>query len=120
MIFVDSSASYARYTPRDRFHQVAIEFFQADETLTLFKARGNYERALVIGQPLLSGRLADVIWVQPDDVHAAWSIYQRYRDKEWSFTDCVSYVIMQRLQICEAIAFDEHFRQFGFVNVITE
>jgi uncharacterized protein len=130
VIFVDSSAWYARYTPSDRFHQAAIECvrnsrsflvttdYVVDETLTLFRARGNNERALLIGKPLLAGELAELIWVQPDDVHAAWSVYERFQDKRWSFTDCVSYVVMQRLQVTHAMAFDEHFRQFGIVSII--
>jgi predicted nucleic acid-binding protein len=83
MIFVDTSAWFARYTPKDAFHQAAFNFFEqntaplvttdyiVDETLTLLKARGNYERALVIGPPLLQGLLADLIWIEQRDVEAA-------------------------------------------------
>jgi predicted nucleic acid-binding protein len=35
----------------------------------------------------------------------------------WSFTDCVSYAIIERLQIKQAAAFDVHFGQFGIVEV---
>ena len=117
MIFVDTCAWFARYTPRDLYHQAARGFlgknreqlvttdYVVDETLTLFKARGNYDRALVVGPSLLNGQLAQLEWVQPGDVQSAWEVYQQFRDKEWSFTDCVSYVIMQRLQIKRAIAF---------------
>jgi predicted nucleic acid-binding protein len=130
MIFVDTSAWYARCTPRDVFHRAAVDFFQAnreplittdyvvDEVLTLLKARGNYDRALVIGPSLLAGNLADLVWVDPRDIQAAWSVYERFRDKAWSFTDCVSYAIIERLQIRQAIAFDEHFRQFGIVEIL--
>ncbi len=130
MIFVDSSAWFARYTPRDKFHQAARDFLQndhelllttdyvVDETLTLFKARNNYDRALLVGPQLLAGELADLVWVEPKDVQAAWDVYERFRDKAWSFTDCVSYVIIQRLEIRRALAFDDHFRQFGMVEVV--
>ena len=43
---------------------------------------------------------------------------RQYQDKGWSFTDCVSRVIMQRLDIRTAFAFDDHFRQFGTVTVV--
>ena len=110
MIFVDTSAWYARYTPRDAYHQAALEFHRSnreplvttdyivDETLTVLKARGNYERALHLGPRLLAGQLAYLIWVEPADVEAALAIYRQFRDKDWSFTDCVSYVIIQRLE----------------------
>ena len=35
-------------------------------------------------------------------------------DKLWSFTDCVSYVVMKQRGITEAFAFDHHFEQMGF------
>jgi len=37
-------------------------------------------------------------------------------DKQWSFTDCTSYVVMRQLGIEEAFAFDRHFEQMGFVR----
>jgi len=48
----------------------------------------------------------------------AWNVFRRFTDKAWSFTDCVSYVVMQRLKISTACSFDEHFRQFGTVAVV--
>ena len=130
MIFVDTSAWYARYTPRDPNHQAARSFHRAnreplvttdfivDETLTLFKARGNYQRALHFGPRLLSGNAAAIIWVERSDFEAAWDVFSHYRDKEWSFTDCVSYIVMKRMGISDAFAFDTHFEQFGVVNVL--
>ena len=40
--------------------------------------------------------------------------YEKHRDKEWSLTDCVSFVVMQEANIREALAFDKHFHQAGF------
>jgi predicted nucleic acid-binding protein len=48
----------------------------------------------------------------------AWRVFSTYRDKGWSFTDCVSRVVMERLGITTAAAFDEHFHQFGMVAVV--
>lgn len=129
MIFVDTSAWYARYASRDVNHNAAKAFHLAnhlplvttdyvvDETLTLLKTRGNRELAFRIGPKLLTGQLARLIHVSEQDVATAWQLFSARRDKEWSFTDCVSYVVMKRLQIVEAFAFDEHFKQFGFAMV---
>jgi predicted nucleic acid-binding protein len=38
-------------------------------------------------------------------------------DKEWSFTDCVSHVVMRQREIREVFAFDHHFEQVGFVRL---
>jgi predicted nucleic acid-binding protein len=45
---------------------------------------------------------------------AAWEMFQAYEDKEWSFTDCTSFVLMQRRQLYLAFSFDYHFKQAGF------
>jgi predicted nucleic acid-binding protein len=89
-----------------------------DELLTLLKMRGEYQRALRLGAGLIAGEIARLVWVVPDDVQEAWTIFQQYQDKGWSFTDCVSRVIMERLAIQTAFAFDEDFRQFGTVIVV--
>jgi predicted nucleic acid-binding protein len=53
----------------------------------------------------------------PDAVEKlqAWSLFLDGPDKGYTFTDCLSFVIMRRLQIEAAIATDDHFRQEGFV-----
>src|SRR6266851_7667037 len=35
-------------------------------------------------------------------------------DKEWSLTDCISFVVMERRGISRALAHDQHFEQAGF------
>ena len=89
-----------------------------DELLTLLKIRGEFERALEIGPPLLRGTICHLEWVTPADVAQAWQVFATYRDKGWSFTDCVSRVVIERLGIATAFAFDVHFRQFGTLTVV--
>jgi predicted nucleic acid-binding protein len=130
VIFVDTGAWFAAFVPNDPDHRAADALLAAngeplvttdyviDELLTLLKMRGEYPRALRLGASLFAGEIARLVWVLPDDVQRAWTIFQRYQDKGWSFTDCVSRVIMQRLAIQTAFAFDEDFRQFGTVTVV--
>lgn len=39
-------------------------------------------------------------------------------DKEWSLTDCISFLVMQREGITEALTGDHHFEQAGFTVLL--
>jgi hypothetical protein len=84
--------------------------------LTLFRARGERQRAIFTGKQLLEHRAAEIVWVRQSDFDEAWQVYRRFDDKGWSFVDC-SYAVIKRLSIKRAFAFDEHFRQFGDIEV---
>ena len=56
--------------------------------------------------------------VSRPEVLAAWDVYRQFADKQWSFTDCVSKVLMARRGIQTAFAFDAHFRQFGSATAV--
>jgi predicted nucleic acid-binding protein len=45
---------------------------------------------------------------------AGIDLYARRPDKEWSLTDCISFVVMERRGIVEALTGDHHFEQAGF------
>lgn len=89
-----------------------------DELLTLLKMRGEFDRALRLGESLLNESIAQVEWVSQGDVREAWNVFSNYRDKGWSFTDCVSHAIIRRLGVRTAFSFDQHFRQFGTVSIV--
>jgi predicted nucleic acid-binding protein len=130
VIFVDTGARFARFVPSDRDHAAARDWFEqnrepllttdyvVDELLTLLKVRGEFQRALEVGASLLNGEVCDLEWGTETDVKDAWQMFSSYRDKEWSFTDCVCRAVINRLAITTAFAFDEHFRQFGTVAVV--
>lgn len=130
MIFVDTSAWFALAVPAASEHDSAVTWLDVntepllttdyivDELLTLMKMRREYQRSRRLGQQLLEGHIASIEWVLQADIFRAWQIYQRYDDKPWSFTDCVSRVVMERLGIDTAFAFDDDFRQFGIVSVV--
>jgi uncharacterized protein len=45
-------------------------------------------------------------------------LYSQRPDKEWSLTDCISFVVMQRHGISEALTKDHHFEQAGFIALL--
>jgi predicted nucleic acid-binding protein len=44
----------------------------------------------------------------------ALALHSQYIDKEWTLTDCTSFVVMRDRGITEALTGDRHFEQVGF------
>ena len=42
------------------------------------------------------------------------ALYTTHRDKSWSLTDCISFVVMRRQGITDALTADHDFEQAGF------
>lgn len=47
-------------------------------------------------------------------------LYRSRPDKDWGLTDCVSFALMQKEGITEALTADIHFRQAGFKALLLE
>lgn len=45
---------------------------------------------------------------------AGLQLHEERGDKTWLLTDCISFVLMERHGIRQALAFDVHFEQAGF------
>ena len=43
-----------------------------------------------------------------------WLYFQKYADKSYSLTDCLSFIIMQENNMTQALTLDHHFVQAGF------
>jgi predicted nucleic acid-binding protein len=130
MIFVDTGAWFAAAVPSDPDHPAASRWlagnaepllttdYVVDETLTLLRTRGERTRALLLVEGFFNSRLAEIYTLDESDTALAWEVFKHYDDKDWSFTDCTSKGIIERLGIQQAFAFDRHFRQFGTVQVV--
>lgn len=46
------------------------------------------------------------------------SLYDQRPDKHWSLTDCISFVVMERHRLSDALTADRHFEQAGFVPLL--
>ncbi len=42
------------------------------------------------------------------------TLYEARPDKEWSLTDCISFIVMEEQGLTEALTADKHFEQAGF------
>jgi len=125
MTFADTSALIALFNPMDTFHSKAKEWFVTnrpkliitdyiiDELLALALSRGNKKFALMVSKRVRD--LGGFKKITEEDFYKAWGVFDSYEDKNWSLTDCTSYVFMGRSAIKRAFAFAPHFDQFGSV-----
>ena len=85
-----------------------------DETLTLFRTRLGLAVAQRWWQQLEDSSFLKWEWVGPERADKARELFFRFRDKDFSFTDCTSFVIMKELRINQALTTDHHFVQMGY------
>jgi uncharacterized protein len=88
--------------------------FIVDETLTLIRFRLGVGAAGTWWQQV--DRSARLRWerIDSDRFEKARQLFVQYRDKDFSFTDCTSFVIMREIRLTQVITTDRHFRQMGF------
>ena len=125
-LFVDTSAWFALANRRDPDHAAVRKALEAlsgrlvtsnfvfDETVTLCLHRMGREAALRVGEMLRDGDSVDLARATAADEAAAWKLFLQRADERYSFTDCVSFVMMRRMDIRKAAALDEDFRREGF------
>jgi len=63
-------------------------------------------------------RRYEIINADADLLADAVALYREREDKDWSLTDCTSFLIMNRRGLTEALTADHHFEQAGFVTTL--
>lgn len=128
MIFIDTGFFYALFSSADPDHQrvrAVLEEYRSShiqgsflttnhvvaETITLIRMTPprSHEAAAKAGDFLYSEVLAKIHWATPDEEEAAFAYFKRYSDKEYSFVDCLSFMVMKARGITEAFAVDSDF-----------
>ena len=126
MKFADTSYLLALLNPDDEFHAAATALSgKLDEiVVTTMWVLTELGDALHRGRNrAVFARFLDTLGSHEDFevVPASAELFQRevelFRarpDKEWSLTDCISFVVMTEKGISEALTGDRHFEQAGF------
>lgn len=55
-----------------------------------------------------------IVAPEPETFAQGIDLYRNRLDKNWSLTDCISFVVMKREGIKQALTGDHHFEQAGF------
>lgn len=135
-LFLDTSGLLSVFDRRDAYHAACSDFWREllrargyelvisdyilDELTTRVRYQISHALALHVLNNLLDlieRRRLMVIWVDQTYFRQARSIFERYDDQEFSFTDCTSFAICQEMGIQQAFALDRDFQLFG-LNVL--
>ncbi len=95
---------------------VSTDFIQ-DETLTLIRFRLGFKSAKLWWDQVESSSRLRWEWIDALRAEKARRWFFYWRDKDFSFTDCTSFVVMRELRLRKALTTDAHFRQAGFQMV---
>ena len=104
----------ARDTALEAGQALVTTDFVIDETLTLLGFRLGLAAAETWWQQIERSRRLRWERIDADCFEKARHLFFQYRDKDFSFTDCTSFVVMRELRMTFAITTDRHFRQMGF------
>jgi uncharacterized protein len=129
-IFADTSFYLAVLNPRDDAHAVATRVGDNIERPVLLSDF----ILLELGNSLSAGRQRElfsklvlrlrshpnvrIVPASRDLLDRGPQLYSRRADKEWSLTDCTSFVVMQNEGLTEALTTDHHFEQAGFAVLL--
>jgi predicted nucleic acid-binding protein len=130
LVYMDTSALIAFFSPNDRNHKRAVEFFESKavsgarfvigrpvlmEFLNGASKRAGKRVALQFKELIEVSRFVRIERETEEDWERAWEIFERFDDHDgMDLVDCLSFAIMERLGIREAFTFDGDFEVYGF------
>ena len=103
----------------DPFRVVTTEMVLV-EVLNFATRQGDHARALAADKvkDWLTDPRVDVVPQTDDQFRDALDLYSNRLDKEWSLADCASFLLMEEMNIREALAYDQNFEQAGFIALL--
>jgi predicted nucleic acid-binding protein len=88
------------------------------EVADALAAPGTRKAFLLLMSALRADPACTIIPPTPDVFDQGLELYSERHDKSWSLTDCISFVVMKREGITEALTGDHHFEQAGFTALL--
>lgn len=131
MIFADTSAIVAYFDRNDQRHEEAKSIFGKivkkririlitdyifDECITIILSRAGHENAIKAGEFILNSNIIEFVWLDESLKLKAWEFFKKHSDKNYSFTDCTSFILMKERKLRYFFAFDNDFSRAGFID----
>ncbi len=128
-IFADTFYWIALLNPGDDWHRAALLYARQnsdaslvttdgvlDEVLNYASTRGKLmrQKALSLCARIVRDQNMMVITYTSELRESGFSLYKDRPDKAYSLTDCISMVVMRKMNISQVLTHDKHFTQEGF------
>ncbi len=125
-VFLDTSFVVASVNKSDQLHEKAKTFallYDEQPVVTTSAillevgnslARRDKARAAEVIRSFIESKEIKVIYVDEDLLREAFDLYAKYTDKTWGLVDCVSFIVMRREGVTDALTADVDFVQAGF------
>ena len=132
-VFADTGYRIALVNPRDQDHSRAVEVaatlrgirivtseWVLFELLNGVAESGHHLRSAAANTvSTLKTVPGSIVDCQSENIFSrALKLYSERIDKQWSLTDCASFLIMEKLGIDSALTADHHFQQAGFTALL--
>lgn len=130
-VYVDSGGWLSVLIRTDKYHQVGTKYYEAilqrrtllvtsdyvlDETITRLRYDVGHDAAKqfleLIEKATTMGAL-EIVFTSEAIWNKAKQLFLLYADVRLSFTDCVSFAIIQQMNIPEVFGYDTHFGLIG-------
>ena len=130
MRFLDTSFVVALLRRNEQHHEAATGLWRTNaekpvlttqwvlgEVWTLMRRREHHEAAVRAVNALQESPSVAVVETDTAIHQAAWDWLHRHDEHVYSFVDAISFEVMRRRRIGEALAFDGDFTRAGFIEV---
>jgi len=127
--FSDSSGWIALFDQSDKYHMRTWNWtheirgqgarfvttdYVLDETITHLADVVNHATGESFATWVLQQKHIQVVHIDEELWGKALALFRKYNDKDFSFTDCTSFVVMQEHKLRDVFGFDHHFEQMNF------
>jgi hypothetical protein len=125
-VFADTWFYLALFNTRDTHHRRVVDFVATftggvvttqwilTEVADAFASIPQRRELQAKFQVLTEDPGTHIVVASPELFERGLALYNARPDKEWSLTDCISFVVMADEGLIEALTGDRHFKQAGF------
>lgn len=126
VFFADSYYYLALLNPGDEAHEALVDFNQSfsgkvvttdwvlTEVADAMSASWNRKGFINLFDFLKVNESVEIVRADRGLFDQGLDLFRRRPDKDWSLTDCISFVVMEKREIHKALTGDRHFQQAGF------